>query len=328
MSVTELDPLFGALHANGAAATPAEPPPSTTVSEPARAHVTAPGDETVTPPAHELDQLEPAAQDDPDPQPADLERDPLAGEDDAEDLGVVEVVTDGEPDFEDDEPVATVEVVYDDDPEQREHGAPAALPTAVAAPVAPTPVAGGVFAAFTPEIPQPRRESASAVAPVTEPVAEQPRNRASPRKLRLPSAGALLPSIGLLSPHLRRPKKRTIIALGLLALVVIAAAMGAPHKAPAPSANKPPAAVPAARPDTPSKPSTPKARKAATRRTHRAASPQRTRRARSRVRTRVVIRRVAVPAPAATSAPAMAFAPSSAPVRRTPAAAAASEFRP
>jgi hypothetical protein len=329
MSVTELDPLFRALHANGAAATAVEPPPPTPVSEPAAALVTAPGDDTVTPPAPDLDQPEPAPQHDPDLQPADLNHDPLTVEDDdAEELGGFEAVTDSEPDFEDDEPVATVEVLYDDEPEQLEIPTPAAPPTTVAAPVAPAPAAGGVFAAFTPEIPQPRREPASAAAPVTEPVSEQPRNHASSRKLRLPSAGALLPSTGRLAPHLRRPKKRTIIALGLLALVVIAAAMGGPNKTPAPPASKPPAAVSAARPGTPTKPSAPKARKAAKRPTYRAASRQRPR---TRVRTRVVIRRVAVPAPAATGAPARAGAPSSASVRRAPAApaaAAASEFRP
>ncbi|HMJ34793.1 MAG TPA: hypothetical protein VK501_12845 [Baekduia sp.] len=310
MSVTELDPLFGILHANGAAAAPAEPPPPpATVPEPAAAIVADPGDETVTPSAPELEHPEAAPQHDPDLQPADLEDDPLAVDHEGEDLGGFDAVTDSEPDFEDDEPAATVEVVYDEEPEQLE---------------LPAPAAGGVFAAFTPEIPQPRPAPAAAAAPVTQPAADQPRKDGGPLKLRPPSLGALRPAIGRLAARGHRPKKRMIIVLVLLALVVIAAAMG-PSKTPAPSASKPAAAVPAARAGTPSKPAAPKAGKSAARRTHRAASPQRTRRARTRVRTRVVIRRVAVPAPAATGAPATALAPRAAPLRRS---SAASEFRP
>jgi hypothetical protein len=185
MSVTELDPLFGALHANGAAAAPAEPQPPTPDSQPAAALLTDPGHDPVTPPAPELDQPEPAPQHDPDLQPADLEHDPLAAEDDdLEDLDGFEAVTDSAPDFEDDEPVATVEVIYDDEPEQLEIPATAEPPTAAA----PAPVAGGVFAAFTPEIPQQRTATAAAAAPACQPGDARPPEARAPPASSAPSS--------------------------------------------------------------------------------------------------------------------------------------------
>jgi hypothetical protein len=317
MSVTELDPLFGALHANGAAAATAEPPPPTPVPDPAAALVTDPGDDGVTQPAPELEQPGPAPQHDPDLQPVDLEHDPLTAEDEAEDLDRCEVVTDSAPDFDDDEPVANVEVDYDDEAEQLE------LPTPPTIAASPSPATGGVFAAFTPQIPQPRLAPA---APVAQPAGEQPPTDASPLKLRLPGRGALQSSRRRLAARGRRSKKRTTIGLLLLAVGPIAAAVH-PGKGPTPTASKPAPAAATSPAATPTKPAPHDTRKRVARVTSRAAAPRQPR-GRSPVRTRVVIRRVVVPAPAAASAPAAAPVPSSAPVWRAPATAAASEFRP
>jgi hypothetical protein len=318
MSVTDLPPaLARAIHGLEVADQPPAPDPAAVIES-----VEAPAAATDDKSGPELDE----AVDEHDP---DLgSADPDAYEDD---FGLEP--TDGVPDIADDEPEAHTTVEFDD-----EDLAPTLAPAPAAAAPAPTtapsqkaipvPAAStaaaptSVFAAFTPPIPLPSAPEPAAAT-----------NTSAPDKDAGPSLGDRLRQLapgGLPRPALKPRKRRTVIALILVALVALAAALGnGPSKPVASGSTSPASRAPVAAPKA-AAPAKTKAKTVvvAPKAKHISTKHAADHKAKAVIRTRVVVRRVVITTPAPAPAAAAPRVITAAPVRSTAPADGASEFRP